>query len=184
MKKRIFCALIFVIVTIVAVAENAWQPKPKYSIERLRFAWGAEVGSTIDMSGHDMSSIDVNLSVGASYSWLSFAGIGAGANIVVSNSCRTYPIYVDLRTDFSKFVKFVFLDFRGGVALNYSENNMNQTGLYLSPSLGFNLASGTTFRSYITLGYTYIARHDVNNGDDIIPLRPLSMASLRLGIAF
>lgn len=163
---------------------SSWLPKPKHGPRGLRFAWGAEVGSTIDMSGHEMSSIDFNASAGLSYDWLSFAGIGVGANIMLNNSCRTYPIYVDLRSDFSNLIKVLFVDFRAGLALNYLENDSRQTGAYLSPSIGFNLATGATFRSYITVGYTYISRKDAIYNGETIPHPSLSMATVRLGIAF
>lgn len=163
---------------------SPWAPKPKWGPQTAKFAWGAEVGSTIDMSGNEMSSIDFSASFGLHYKWLSFAGIGVGANIMVNNSYRTYPIYVDLRTDFSKLVKFLFIDFRGGVALNYLERNMRQTGAYVSPSIGFNLASGETFRSYLTLGYTFISRKDIHRGEEVFPYKSLSLATVRLGVAF
>ena len=168
----------------VATKSRSWSPKPKLGPNGVHFAWGAEFGSTIDMSGHEMSSVDFNVSAGLSYKWLSFAGVGVGANIIVSNSCRTYPVYAHLRTDFSNLVKFLFLDMRGGVAFNNLEDNVNQTGAYISPAIGFNLATGNTFRSYITVGYTYIHRKDVVRNDEVIPYSPLSMATVRLGIAF
>lgn len=161
-----------------------WVPSPKMGPTGLRFVWGAEFGATVDMSGNEMSSIDFNAAFGLGYKWLSFAGVGAGANIVINNSNRTYPIFALIRTDFSQLVKFLFLDLRGGVALNYLEGNSHQEGLYLSPSIGFNLATGRTFRSYLTLGYTYINRRDYTHHDDLIHLEPLSMASIRLGVAF
>lgn len=161
-----------------------WSPRPKFGPDGINFVWGAEVGSTIDMSGSEMSSIDFNAAFGLGYKWLNFAGIGAGAHIMVSNSCRTYPIFALIRSDFSKLVKFLFVDFRAGVALNYLEPSIRQTGVYLSPSLGFNLATGEKFRSYITVGYTYISRKDAMRGDTLYEFKPLSMASVRLGVAF
>ena len=163
---------------------SSWAPRPKVGPKGLRFAWGEEFGSTIDLSGHEMSSVDFNASAGISYDWINFAGIGVGANIMVANSSRTYPIYADIRTDFSQFVKLIFLDVRAGVALNYLEDDISQAGAYVSPSVGFNLASGTTFRSYITVGYTYISRKDVVRNDMTYHFTPLSMATVRLGIAF
>lgn len=164
--------------------DNTWSPKPKHGPGGVHFAWGAEVGSSIDMSGHDMSSIDFNASFGLSCGWFSFIGVGAGANIMVNNSNRTYPMFATIRTDFSKFVKFLFIDLRGGVALNYFDDDSHQTGAYVAPSLGFNLATGKTFRSYITLGYTYLGRHDITVEEETRALPSLSMATLRLGICF
>lgn len=179
------------LVAVAAWAEDAaetspagWKTKLSKDPEAARFTWGAEFGSTIDMSGRQMSSIDFNAMAGVRYKWLSMAGAGAGADIMVSNSCRTYPIFAVLRTDFSSLVKIVFIDLRGGVALNYLEGNARQTGGYVSPSIGFKLATGTTFRSYLSVGYTYISRHDYERHDENIRCKPLSMATVRLGVAF
>ena len=163
---------------------TSWANKPKMAPSRAHVAWGAEFSSTIDMSGNEMSSIDFNVFAGISYKWLSLFGVGAGADIMVSNSNRTYPIFAVFRTDFSKLVKVVFLDLRGGVALNFIEKHGRQTGAYASPSIGFNLATGANFRSYITVGYTYLARRDIVHGEEIIPNPSLSMATIRLGLAF
>lgn len=184
LPAKLLFALLSLIISFGASADDPWTPRHRQAPRGVRFAWGAEVGSNIDMSGNEMSSVDFNASAGISYNWISFAGVGAGANIVISNSCRTYPVFADIRTDFSQLVKFFFVDFRAGVALNYLKDNKNQTGAYISPSLGFNLASGRTFRSYLTLGYTYISRKDITSGEDVTHYGPLSMATVRLGIAF
>lgn len=168
----------------IASMPSSWVTKPKWNTTGVHFAWGAEFSSTIDMSGHEMSSIDFNAFAGISCKWISMAGAGVGANIMVSNSCHTYPIFALVRTDFSNLVKFIFVDMRGGVALNYLEDNGRQTGAYLSPSLGFNLATGSNFRSYLTVGYTYISRKDVSRHEKVLHYPSLSMATVRLGLTF
>lgn len=151
---------------------------------KTRFAWGAEAGSSIDLSGNDMSSIDFNASVGFSRGWISFLGAGVGADIMVSNSCRTYPVFALFRTDFSRRVKLLFMDVRVGAALNYLPSNVSQTAPYVSLNLGINLATGKTFRSYVLAGYTYVGRKDVTRDERVTPYEPLQLATIRLGIAF
>ncbi len=159
--------------------------KPRLS-DRMRvcFAWGAELASSVDLSGHDMSSIDFNAYLGLRYRWLSLAGVGAGANIMVSNSCRTYPVFAVVRTDFSRYVKLLFLDFRGGLALNYLPDNVSQQAPYAAASIGFNLARSSKFRSYVLFGYTFIGRKDVASEEMTTEYPSLSMVSVRLGVAF
>lgn len=157
---------------------------PKFDPRRVKFSWGAEFASSIDLSGHDMSSIDFSAYFGLRYRWLNLAGVGAGVNIMVSNSCRTYPIFAVFRTDFSPIVKIMFLELRGGMALNYLPDNVSQQAPYASASVGFNLARSSKFRSYILAGYTYISRKDVVTEDRTHDYSSLSMASIRLGVAF
>lgn len=164
--------------------KHSWSESPVPDPAKVVFAWGAEAGSSIDMSGSDMSSIDFNASFGMRYKWINYMGLGLGANIMIANSCRTYPLFVVFRTDFSQLFKIVFLDIRGGLALNYLPGNVSQRGAYASASIGFNLAKGKTFRSYITAGYTFVSRKDVAVDERITPYDPVSSASIRLGIAF
>lgn len=168
----------------IAGRRQAWNRKHTDDPSRVVFSWGAEAGSSIDMSENDMSSVDFNATFGLRYRWISFAGVGAGANIMVSNSCRTYPVFAVFRTDFSGCVRFLFLDLRGGAALNYLSSNVSQTDAYGAAAVGFVLSTGKTFRSYITAGYTYVGRRDVITGDVTTAYRPLSMVSIRLGISF
>lgn len=163
---------------------NSWKHKPRLGADGLRFAWGGEFGSSIDVSGNDMSSIDINLMAGIEYKWFKMAGVGVGADIMVSNSCKSYPIYFVLRTDFSSLNKFLFLDVRGGCSINYFEGKKHQTGLYLSPSIGFNLASGKTFKSYLTVGYTYNGNNNEFDDSETNRHKYLSLATIRLGVSF
>lgn len=151
---------------------------------RAHFTWGAEFGSSIDLSAHDMSSIDFNANFGMRWRWFSLLGAGAGANIMVSNSCRTYPLFAVLRTSFSDGrPRLVFLDVRGGVALNYL-NDKEQSGGYASVGVGFNLAGGKKFQSYIMAGYTFVGRKDINDETGFQPFDNLHYAGIRLGVRF
>lgn len=170
--------------TDVGAVRHTWSRKRQDDPRRVAFSWGAEAGTSIDMSEHDMSSVDFNAAFGLRYRWINFAGVGAGAHIMVSNSCRTYPIFAVFRTDFSGRIKFLFLDLRGGAALNFLPDNVNQTDAYGAVAVGFMLSTGKTFRSYITAGYTYIGRRDVAYGERIVEYGALSLATIRLGISF
>ena len=62
------------------------------SDSRAIFSWGAEAGANIDLTGNDMSTVAINLSTGLRWRWIRFIGIGAEADITVSNSNRFFPI--------------------------------------------------------------------------------------------
>jgi len=170
--------------TVISHHHSNWNPSPVEKADGTRFAWGAEVGSSVDLSAHDMTSIDFSASFGVSHRWIMLAGIGAGAHMMISNSCRTYPIFAVFRTDFSSFTKVLFVEVRGGMALNYLYDNANQTDPYGGVYLGFNLARGKKFKSYITAGYTHIGRKDVHSGEQVSKYDALSLASVRLGVTF
>lgn len=150
----------------------------------LRFAWGAELNGGIEMSCHDMSTAGLGANFGLEYKWLRFLGVGAEANIMVDNSSRVYPLSVIFRTDFSQRRRLCFLDLRGGVALSYLKNEKQSTQGYGSACIGFTLASGHTFASYLSVGYSYIGRDNCKRHGLTHQCSGMSYATVRLGISF
>ena len=174
-----------ILLIVAAVAALAASAQSTDTASGTRFVWGAEAGTGIDMSNNDMSSVDFNASFGLSRSWIDIVGVGAGVNMPVSNSCRSYPIFAGLRTDFSPQLRLCFLDVRGGVSLNYLARSQQQTGLYGSVNIGVNLATGSKFRSYVLVGYTFIDRKDLWEDEMTFTMySPLHMATIRLGVSF
>lgn len=149
---------------------------------KVRFAWGAEVGGSIDMSENDMSSLDFSAAFGLKWRWIDFFGAGAGINTMVSNSGRVFPVYGMLRTGFSSSPQPLFLEIRAGVSANYLENDKETTSAYAFAGIGFNLARSAKFTSYILLGYQYVER--VKEAE--VPTRKddLQYASIKLGVCF
>lgn len=127
------------------------------------FTWGADLGTSIDMTANDMSSIDLTGYFGYKGAWIRFAGIGAGINSMISNSSRNYPIYAMLRTSFSPTPQLCFLDLRAGISVNNISTLPSQTGFYGSIGIGFTLAKGKKFSSHVILSYNYL------------PLRPVTV---------
>lgn len=148
------------------------------------FVWGAEVGGAIDLTSNNLSSVNLDAYFGYKNSWVDALGVGASVNMMVSNSVRSFPVYGLIRTDFSSRHKLMFMDLRGGIAINNLTYGSQQTSLYLSPGVGVNLAVGKTFKSYIILSYIYNGLKPFDLGDRRCNVDGLSMACLRLGISF
>jgi hypothetical protein len=137
------------------------------------------------MSSNDMSSIDISAYFGYKRGGIKFIGIGAAIDIMVSNSARSFPIYLGFKTNFRRRQSLVFMDLRIGFAENYLPNDYQQAGAYSFLGLGINLARGRKFSSYTLIGYTYKGFQDIEtSAGEIIKLGDLHMASLRLGITF
>lgn len=149
-----------------------------------KFAWGADAGASIDMSGEDMSTVDITAAFGMSRGWVNFLGIGAAANVMVSNSCRSYPVFVNFRTNFSNSPSPAFWDIRAGLSLNYLEHNHQQTGFYGSTGVGINLARSSKFCSHIILEYTFRERRTIVGEEMTHNFRNLNYASVRIGVMF
>lgn len=173
----ILCSLIY------AVSLHADGNESESAFQK-HFTWGADVGGSIDMTGNDMSTVDLAANVGYKNDFLRLLGIGANLNMMVSNSNRSFPIYAVVRTNFRKKPTFCFLDAKGGISINYFPENVSQTGLYLSGGVGFNLASGRTFRSHIIISYSYIERKDIKDRSWGANNEDLHLVSLKIGVSF
>lgn len=151
----------------------------------VHFAWGVEITGNVDMTRNDMSSAAFDACFGMKTIGVPILGVGVGVNVPVSNSQRSVPIFAVVRTNFSKNPTLCFLDLRGGISVNYLENDKRQTGGYFSGGLGFNLASGKTFQSYLIVGYSFYERKNYIDPEDVsVELPSLHMATIRLGITF
>ncbi|MCI9285861.1 MAG: hypothetical protein HFJ91_08775 [Muribaculaceae bacterium] len=147
------------------------------------FVWGAEAGTGIDMGGDDMSSLNISVLAGYRNEWLRIAGIGLGIDMMISNSCRAYPIYGIVRTSFSRTPKLVFADMRCGIAFNRAPGIPDRTNLFVQPGVGIDLAKGKTFGSYLVLSYTYNSMTFKGDKADTL-VHGLNHATLTLGVNF
>lgn len=120
------------------------------------FTWGADLGSSVDLTANDMTSVDIHGYFGYKGHWLRFAGVGAGINAMLGNASRCYPIYAMLRTSFSSRPQLCFLDLRLGISFNSIMNFSSQTDFYGSVGLGITLAKGKKFASHIILSYNFM----------------------------
>lgn len=150
----------------------------------VRFVWGADAGAAIDMTGNDMSAIELSMALGMKWKGLKFLGVGVQAEVMVSNSRRSYPIYLQVRTNFRDDPSLVFWDVRGGISVNYLEDNLNQTGSYFATGVGIVLAHGKRFSSHMTLGYEFHSRTDIDTPDRLYSFPNLHAVAVRLGITF
>ncbi len=177
-------ALVFALVLWASVAVNGAENAPREVSGWNHFAWGAEIGGGIDMTSHDMSSINLDAYFGYRNSWAEVIGVGAEVDMMVNNSVRSFPVYAVFRTGFSRRPTLLFMDLRAGVAFNNITDSSQQTSGYVSPGIGVNLAGGKTFQSYLVVSYVYNGLKPFTLGERYINVDPLSMACVRLGIRF
>lgn len=148
------------------------------------YVWGAEFGGGIDLTTNDLSTVNIGAFFGYRNSCVNALGIGAEINMMVNNNYTAFPIYVIFRTNFRDTPSIVFMDLRAGCAINNLVENTRQTTFYTSPGIGFNLATGKKFKSYLILSYTYNGIKPFDDGTRHIDVNGLQLATLRLGISF
>ncbi len=159
------------------------------------FSWGADLGTSIDLTTSDMTSVNLHACLGYKSRSIRFLGIGAGINTMMNNSSRSYPVYAMLRTSFSSRPRLCFMDLRLGAVFNNFYEFKNQTDLYSSMGLGITLAAGRRFSSHLVIGYTFMpvrnleAKEAAGPADaeklpEPRPVPDLHLASIRIGCSF
>lgn len=148
------------------------------------FAWGAEAGGSVDMTGHDMSAVDIGAFFGYKRGWINFAGAGVSVEFPVSSSSRFYNFFADFRTNFRNEPSLIFVLLRGGVTESYLSNNEHHTGFYGSGGIGINLARSSKFTSYISMAYTYSGRKHILENATTEKNKHISAVTFKIGICF
>ena len=172
------------IILIFSAVCAAYAAQPVEEQRPLRFVWGAALNGGIEMSGHDMSTVGINAEFGMQWKWVRFFGINAEADIMTANSSRTFPLSANFRTDFSNRRRLVFMDLRGGIALNYLDNQPQQSDPYGSAGVGVTLAKGKTFTSHLIVAYSYLGRKECHLGSRLRKCPGMSYATMRIGVNF
>ncbi len=182
MIRRMMSLLIAMVFAIGMDAQDV--QSSGLELHESHFSWGADLGSSIDVSGNDMSSISLDAYFGYKNDILRIVGVGAGINAMLSNGSRLFPIYAMLRTNFQSTPSLAFLDLKAGTAVGYLESDETQTGFYGSIGVGFNLAVSKKFRSHVIVGYSYTGLQSYSVGEKYIEQDDLHTMSVRIGISF
>ncbi|MDE6265813.1 MAG: hypothetical protein K2M07_00485 [Muribaculaceae bacterium] len=186
--KRILLILLTVIFLSVSQSYGAEKSESRLMTtpqnSGTHFAWGADLGSSIDMTGNSMTSINIGGFFGYRNNWFRVLGIGGEIHSMMSNSSRSIPIYGIMQTSFCNRPRLCFMDLRGGISMNNIENANTQTGGYTSIGVGVTLAHSRKFSSHFILAYTFIQRKDFDDSETSVHIEDLQMATLRIGVCF
>ncbi|MBD5231061.1 MAG: hypothetical protein HDS66_02755 [Bacteroidales bacterium] len=148
------------------------------------FTWGADVGSSVDLSGSDMTTFDIDAYFGYKGSLIRTAAVGAGVHKAFGNSYTFIPVYALLRTSFRSEPSLLFFELKGGYSFNTLADSGSAGGAYGSLGVGFNLAMSKKLQSHIVLSYGFFTLRHASElaipyvGDNI------SYAILHFGVNF
>lgn len=159
-------------------------PEKSRSLAFSHFTWGAELGSSIDMTGHDMSTLDADVVLGYKNKWIRTLGVGAGIHRAFGTGDNFIPVYAVFRTSFTSRPSNFFMNMK----LGYSFNSFHDSPIFgdTSASLGagINLAMSRTFQSHIILSVShrhFSKRHWVKHNLDE---ENIFLVSLCFGVNF
>lgn len=154
------------------------------TLEEKHFAWGVEIGTSIDVSGYDSSTLNGDVLIGYRNDLFNLLGVGIGIHHAMGSGDNYIPLYATLRTSFSKVPKLFFMSVKFGYSFNtigdadtFGDTNASLGG-------GINLGKSRKFRSYLMLAYEF--RHFNKKHREIVSIenQNISMMSLTLGFNF
>lgn len=148
------------------------------------FTWGAEFGTSIDMSGYDSSTFNVDAMVGYRGTYFKLAGFGAGIHRSMGSGDNYIPLYAIMRTSFSKIKRLFFMNLKVGYSFNTIGDAPTFGDVNASLGGGINLASGKSFQSYLILGYEFRHFNQRNKSKVDIVADDVSLVSLSFGVNF
>lgn len=154
------------------------------TVSQKGFTWGADIGSSIDMSGNDMSSVDVGAYFGYRNSWIRTVGAGAAIHSSLGNNNTFIPIYAIFRSSFTSKPSLCFVDIKCGYSFNNLGSVSTQSGFFGGLGVGFNLYSNSKFKSHIILAYNYFKLKPYNNIEKPMGNDNLQTVAIHIGISF
>lgn len=160
-------------------------PAKSLSLAFSHFTWGAEVGSSIDVTGYDLSTIDVDVLFGYKNSFIRMAGFGAGVHRSVQRGDNFIPVYATIQTSFRSKPSLCFFSAKIGYSFNSIEDSPTFGDLSSLIGIGFNLSSSRVAKSYILVsaGYRYFNQRHIDMISSI-DRHYIFIARLALGVNF
>ena len=160
-------------------------PAKSLSLAFSHFTWGAEVGSSIDLTGNDMSTIDVDILLGYKNSVIRMLGLGAGIHRTVQRGDNFIPIYATIQTSFTKRPSLCFMSAKIGYSFNSIGDSPTFGDTMSSLGTGFNLSSSRRAKSYIlaSVGYRYFNQRHIDKLSSI-NRHYVFLAQLAFGVTF
>ena len=171
-------------VTVVVADSIDLPPKTTYDTPVSHFTWGADLGSSIDMTGQDMTSINIDANFGYRGKYIQLAGLGAGIRMMTSNSSRCFPIYALVRSNFADKPSLCFAQVKAGISINNLYTDIYQQGFYGAVNFGIRLATGKTFSSHLLLSYEFMQVNRASAPEAIRPISDIHYASISIGVNF
>lgn len=148
------------------------------------FTWGAEIGSSIDVSGYDTSTFNVDAQLGYKSALFRILGIGAGIHRAFGTGDNFVPVYAVLRTSFSTTPRLFFMSVKAGYSFNTFSNSSTFGDINASLGAGINLAVSKKFKSHIILGYEFRHFNQKHRDKYSLEVKDISLATLSFGVNF
>lgn len=155
------------------------------SLHNSHFTWGADVGASVDLTAHDMSTFDLDVIWGYKSNLIKTAGLGVGIHRTVQGGDNFIPVYALFRSSFTTRPSLLFFNARIGYSFNTVENSPMFGDFNSALGCGVNLSRSKKANTYIIVSAAY-RYFNKRHQDYISRLDTYSvwMAQLQFGVNF
>ena len=159
-------------------------PNASRNLATSHFTWGAEFGASIDLSGYNTSTFNVDALFGYKNNYFKILGAGVGIHRSFGNGDNFIPVYAVARTSFSRNPKLFFMSMKVGYSFNTIGDSPTFGDTNAQIGAGINLAMSRKFQSHIILAYEF--RHFNKRHKYIFDDRvnDISLATISFGVNF
>ncbi len=159
-------------------------PKATRNLDKSHFTWGAEFGASIDLSGYNTSTFNIDAVLGYKNNFIRILGAGVGIHRSLGNGDNFIPIYALLRSSFSHRPRLFFMSLKVGYSFNTIGDSPTFGDTNAQLGAGINLAMGKKFQSHIILAYEF--RHFNRRHKYILndKANDISLATISFGVNF
>lgn len=164
--------------------QESFFPEKSLNLSFTHFTWGAEAGSSLDLTSHNLSTFDADVLLGYKNSIFNIVGIGAGIHRSIHTGNNFIPVYAVLRTDFRRKPSPFFLNLQAGYSFNTVGDRSSVGDFYGAAGLGINLQQGRVANTYVilSLAYQYFSKENMTKID--FDTHYIFFAKLMIGVNF
>lgn len=159
-------------------------PSKNRNLAFTHFTWGAEAGSSLDLTSHNLSTFDVDVLLGYKNSFFKMAGAGAGIHRSVTSGNYFIPVYGVLRTSFRNKPSLFFMNLQAGYSFNSVGDSKTIGDFYGAVGVGINLQQTRTAKSYVILSASYQHFNENNKEKTSIDKSYIFFGRLVIGVNF
>lgn len=148
------------------------------------FTWGADMGPSVDLTGHNLTTVDLNINFGYTSPAIQILGVSMGLHRAFGSGNTFVPVCAILRTSFRSRPSRFFFNLKAGYSFNTIQEENFKGGFQLSTGLGIILQRTKKIQSHIIIGYGFY--HINRNQAQNLPFdaNHVDYAQLAIGVSF
>lgn len=168
----------------VAISDEILVSDHGHSLFFTHFIWGAEIGSSIDLTSHDMSTFDLDVTLGYKNSFIQLLGASVGIHKSIHTGNTFIPVCGVIRTSFRSKPSPCFLHIEAGYSFNTIKDADTFGDFTCAVGLGVNFSQSRRARTYMILSAGYRYFNENHQAIAKLDTKYIYIAKLGFGVSF